>query len=227
MRFLRKIANPALENSLATKTRQKNFELFRSLVSTVPKPLKILDIGGTQYYWEKVNFLENDDIEIILLNVSKEEINHPMLKSIAGDARRLIDIKDKEFDIVFSHSVIEHVGGFDDQRRMAEEIKRVGKRYFLQTPNRFFPVETHFLFPMFQFIPLCIKVWLVSHFDIGWYRRTPDKKKALEIVKSIRLLTKKELCELFPEGRIDGERFFGLTKSFLVYGGWDTAYKMK
>ena len=227
MRFLRKIANPALDNSLATKTRQKNFELFRSLVSTVPKPLKILDIGGTQYYWEKVNFLEDDDIEIILLNVSKEEINHSILKSIAGDARHLIEFQDKEFDVVFSHSVIEHVGGFDDQRKMAEEIKRVGKRYFLQTPNRFFPVETHFLFPMFQFLPLFVKVWLVSHFDIGWYKRTPDKKKALEIVTSIRLLTKNELSELFSEGSIYREKFLGLTKSFLVYGGWDTPSKEK
>ena len=61
MKFLRKFANPALDNSLATKTRQKNFEIFSSLISKVPKPIKILDIGGTQYYWEKVNFLENDD----------------------------------------------------------------------------------------------------------------------------------------------------------------------
>lgn len=89
---------------------------------------------------------------------------------MAGDARDLTAFGDKEFDIVFSHSVIEHVGGFEDQRRMANEIKRVGKRYFLQTQNRFFTMETHFLVPMFQFFPVWLKVLLISHFDLGWFK---------------------------------------------------------
>ncbi len=223
MKFLTKFANPTLKNSLATKTRQKNFKLFKSLISTLPKPLKILDIGGTQQYWEEVNFTEKGVVEIMLLNLSKDKVSYPNFKSVIGDARNLSEFKDEEFDIVFSHSVIEHVGGLEEQRKMADEVRRVGRRYFLQTPNRFFPIEPHFLFPFFQFFPLCIKVWLVSHFDIGWYRRTIERQKVIEIVNSIRLLKEQELREFFPGAMIYKERFLGLTRSFLICGGWNTA----
>lgn len=221
MKILRKIANPASSNSLATKTRQKNFMIFRSLYSLLKKPIKILDIGGTQQYWEKMDFVNEKGIEIILLNISKSEVNYPNFKSIAGDARDLTAFKDKEFDIVYSHSVIEHVGGLEDQHRMAKEIKRVGKSYFIQTPNFYFPMETHFLFPFFQFFPLWLKVWLISHFDLGWFARTTDKQKAIETVNSIRLLCEKELHELFPRATIYREKILGLTKSFIVYDGWN------
>jgi ubiquinone/menaquinone biosynthesis C-methylase UbiE len=223
MKFLRKLADPTKNDSIATKTRQRNFELFRSLISKTPRPIKILDIGGTQYYWENVNFIERNDVKIVLLNTSQEETTLPNFKSVVGDARQLDEFKDKEFDIVFSHSVIEHVGGFNDQVKMSDEIRRIGKRYFLQTPNRFFPIEPHFLFPLFQFLPLFLKVYLVSHFDIGWYRRTSDKKKALELVNSIRLLTEKEVREMFPGATIYREIFMGLVKSFIVYDGWKEA----
>lgn len=221
MRILRALADPASTGSLATKTREKNFNIFKGLMSRLTRPLKILDIGGTQLYWEKMNFTEEKDVEIILLNISKSEANYPNFKSIAGDARDLTAFKDKEFDIVFSHSVIEHVGGFEDQQRMAKEIKRVGKSYFIQTPNFYFPMETHFLFPMFQFFPFRLKVWMISHFDLGWFPRTPDKQKAIETVNSIRLLREKELHELFPEGTLYREKLLGFTKSFIVYAGWN------
>ena len=227
MNILKKLANPESSNSLATKTRLKNFNVFKGLISNLSKPLRILDIGGTQQYWEKMNFSRENDVEIILLNLSKCKVNYPNFKSIAGDAKDLSAFKDKEFDIIFSHSVIEHVGGFEDQHRMAEEIKRVAKRYFIQTPNYYFPMEPHFLFPMFQFLPLFLKIWLISHFNIGWIGRTPDKEKASETAKSIRLLCEKELRELFPDAIIHREMFLGLTKSFLVYGGWNTASKVK
>ncbi len=220
MKIFRKYADPKMSGSLATKTRLKNFALFRSLILPLPRPLKILDIGGTQQYWEEVDFIEDSAVEITLLNLSRDNVTYPNFRSMVGDARNLSEFRNKEFDIVFSHSVIEHVGGLKDQRKMADELKRIGKRYFLQTPNRFFPIEPHFLFPLFQFFPLWLKVWLVSRFDVGWYTRTSDRQKAIETVKSIRLLSKQELQKLFPGATIYKEKFLGFTKSFIVYDGW-------
>lgn len=86
---------------------------------------------------------------------------------------------------------------------------------------RYFLVEPHFLFPFFQFLPLSFRAFLVSRYDIGHYRRISDKLEAEETVKSIRLLTERELRELFPGGRIYREKILGLTKSFVVYDGWE------
>lgn len=221
MKFFRKFADNKQEFSLANKLRLKRFALFKSLISPLPRPLKILDVGGTQVFWERMGFTGIDDISIMIINLTKTETTYPNFKSVVGDAKNLSMFRDNEFDIVFSNSVIEHVGDFDDQQRMAEEVKRVGKRYFIQTPNRYFPVEPHFLFPFFQFLPLKIQVFLLRHFEIGWNTKIKDKQKAIEIIKSIRLLTKKELKQLFPGATIYKEKFFGLTKSFIVYKGWN------
>jgi hypothetical protein len=110
----------------------------------------------------------------------------------------------------------------EDQRRMANEVQRLAPRYFLQTPNRYFPIEPHFLFPCFQFLPLALRIWLVMHFEIGNYKKFTDRRQALEAVATIRLLTRKELEGLFPGAQIYEECFYGLVKSYIVYSGWDT-----
>jgi hypothetical protein len=65
-----------------------------------------------------------------------------------------------------------------------------------------------------------IRVWLLQHFDLGWFAKTPDRQKAREIVESIRLLDKSELVSLFPAASIYEEKVIGLTKSFVAYRGW-------
>jgi ubiquinone/menaquinone biosynthesis C-methylase UbiE len=149
--------------------RKKRFAIFESLISSLPKPLKILDVGGTQIFWERMGFIGKDDLEIVLLNLSKVNVAYKNFKSVVGDARKMGEFKDKKFDVVFSNLAIEHVGNYDQQRQMSEETRRVGKRYFVQTPNRYFLIEPHFLFPFLQFLPLQIKVWLITHFNIEWY----------------------------------------------------------
>jgi SAM-dependent methyltransferase len=106
---------------------------------------------------------------------------------------------DREFDVVFSNSVIEHLGTWENQQKMASEIRRVGKHYFVQTPNVYFPIEPHFLFPFFHFLPESYKIWIIRNFDTGWFDRIPDRKTAEAAVREIRLLSKKELKYLFPE----------------------------
>ena len=156
-----------------------------------------------------------------LFNVRAEPVSSPSFDAVAGDARDLGRYDTASFDVVFSNSVIEHLGpSFADQMRMANEIRRVAKRYFVQTPNRYFPLEPHFLVPGFQFMPVWARTWLVSHFDVGWYKRIPDKEAAKREVESVALLTARQLKELFPEARIYEETILGMTKSFVAYHGW-------
>ncbi len=98
MKIFIRLIDPQFGYSLITKTRQNNFELFNELISTLPRPFKILDLGGTQQYWEKMDFTEKN-VEIILLNLSKINVTRSNFKSVAGDARDLSKYKNKEFGI--------------------------------------------------------------------------------------------------------------------------------
>lgn len=218
--MFKRIADNRNQGSLAVGFRRKRFAFFRSLLSRLDRPIRILDVGGTESYWRVMGLDGGENIFITLLNLTENDVTLPNLTSISGDARK-IDAEDASFDVVFSNSVIEHVGESEDQRQMAREVQRVGKRYFVQTPNKYFPLEPHFLFPFFQFLPLKIRVWLLQNFKLGWFEKTPNEVTAREIVESIRLLDKREFLSTFPTAAIYEEKILGITKSFVAYGGWD------
>lgn len=223
MGLIKKIIDQRNPKSLSNRFRRKRIESFARLLEQDDRPLKILDIGGTQIFWEMMGFLsKSEDIEIWVLNLKEEQVKHRDLKMIVGDARNMAEFNDREFDIVFSNSVIEHLSTFEDQRRMANEVKRLGKKYYVQTPNKYFPIEPHFLFPFFQFLPLSMQLFLVTHFKAARGKNIKNRQIAKERITSIRLLTKGELKELFPEANISKEKFLGLTKSFIATYGWDS-----
>lgn len=214
--FLKNLANNAKPGSLADRLRQKRFKLFQNLIQDLPRPVKIIDVGGTGLFWERMGFIGQAGVHITILNLKPTPVNHEGFTSVVGDARDLKQFGDQEFDIAFSNSVIEHVGSFDDQQKMAGEMMRVAKKIFLQTPNYYFPLEPHFLFPFFQFLPLKLQTELVVNFNLGWYNKVPDREKAVQICRSVRLLKKSELKRLFPEASFYEEKFFGVVKSFIV-----------
>lgn len=221
----KRVADMREADSMITRLRRRRFQLFRSLLDTLPRPIRILDVGGTQFFWHMMEYAAGEAVDITLLNLTPPDVWRPNFHSVAGDGCDMPQFADGEFDVVFSNSVIEHVGSFAAQRRMAREIRRVGRRYFVQTPNRHFPLEPHFFFPGFQFLPLEARVWLLRHFDLGWFKKIPDYQAARREVESIRLLTRAEVRELFPSATTFEERFAGLTVSFVMYEGWasDTA----
>lgn len=219
--IIRRLADNSSSDSLATRMRRARFRLFLSLLERLDGHVEILDIGGTQDFWNQMTGDLERDMRVTLLNIEHQPVASGNFVSAVGDARAMPEIGDKSFDVVFSNSVIEHVGGRDDQRRMATEIMRVGKRYFVQTPNKRFPLEPHFLFPWFQYLPGGVRAEMVHRFDVGWYKRIPDRGAARREVDSIQLLTRKEFAALFPDATIQEEKFAGLTKSFVAYSGWD------
>ncbi len=196
--------------------------IFRTLTAELPRPLRILDVGGTEEFW-RISFGDLTGLEITLLNVKAETPRDPRFRCVTGDARSMPQFHAGQFDIVFSNSVIEHVGDWNQQWRMAAEIRRVGKRFFVQTPNKFFPIEPHFLVPGFQFLPVPVRVAMVRRWKLGWWPRIPDKAAAQKEIESIRLLTRSEVQKLFPEASIGVERFAGMPKSFFAYSGFATS----
>jgi ubiquinone/menaquinone biosynthesis C-methylase UbiE len=204
-------------NSLSSRMRAKRNEQFKSLLDSLPRPLKILDVGGTQTVWETIRLVDQPEVHITILNLEQKECRYKNVHSVVGDARDMRGFHDCQFDIVYSNSVIEHVGNMDQMAKMASEVRRVGSRYFVQTPNRYFPIEPHFVFPMFQFLPLSIRTLMVQKFSLGWIAKQPDRNRAAEEVQSINLLSRRELRFLFPDGRMMEERLLGLTKSLIIH----------
>ena len=211
-------ANGWKPGSTAQRLRQARLLLFCDLVRGMPVPLRVLDVGGTHHFWLAMDRTVLPPMHITFLNKWEYAPDLPNASAVIGDARDLSRYGDGEFDVVFSNSVIEHVGGLREQARMANECMRVGQRYFVQTPNRRFPIEPHFLFPGFQYLPVNLRVRLHSWRRWGWWDKAPSYFEALEEVESIRLLTLREMRYLFPQATLWTEHFLGLPKSFVAYG---------
>ena len=218
---LQDAARGDVQGNLANKFRQRRINHFVSLLNTVEKdPVVILDIGGTDYYWTVLKIECKSELEIILLNPEECTNKNTDFKYVRGDGRDLSQFKDDSIDIVYSNSVIEHAGTREDQKKFADEIRRIAKRYYIQTPNYFFPFEPHFLTPGIQYLPVKTRAFLIRRFNFGWYNKRKNYNDSLKLAGSIRLLKLKELKSLFPGAVIVKEKFLGLTKSFVVYYGF-------
>jgi SAM-dependent methyltransferase len=220
-KIYRRFSDNSSKQSEATRLRRQRFQILLDMVKDYSGVVSILDIGGRPNYWDTM--LEGSALsqkfDITLLNYESSHLStpHPRYKVLIGDGRSMPQFRDQQFDIVFSNSTIEHVGDFDDQAQMASEVRRIGKQYYVQTPNRYFPIEPHFVIPFFQFLPIPVRAAIVQRFDLNGYARATTWQDAIEKVSSIRLLTRAEMVQLFPGATIFEEKYYGLTKSFVAY----------
>ncbi len=172
---------------------------------------RILDVGGSGD-WDWKAFGIEARITVINLNPPPERCAGTYVQGSACDMHMFAD---DEFDLVFSNSVIEHLFSREDQQRMAGEILRVGKAFWVQTPNRHFPLELHLCFPFFQYFPLKIKLFIARYWPFSFQKM---RGKSAEYDAQAILLNKSELMSLFPNSKLICERFLGLTKSLIVTG---------
>jgi Methyltransferase domain len=213
---LKRIASSTSHNSLAASLRKKRFKYFLKIIEQIDKKnITILDVGGWEKYWEIQEFTDKSH-QIILLNSEKVKTNYSTISSVSGNALNMSEFSDQSIDVVFSNSVIEHLGTFENQLKMANEVKRIGKMYYIQTPSFYFPLEPHFLFPFFHWLPFSLRIFLVRHFSLGYFEKQKNTQDAERLVKEHHLLKKREFRSLFPDGLIITEKFFGFTKSYIA-----------
>ncbi len=218
--ILRRLADDENPQSFSNKLRARRFRQFEALTARMPRPLRILDVGGTNEFWENRGWAGLSDIQIISLNHVPNEQRHENIKAISGDATDLAEFGDGVFDIVFSNSVIEHLFSLEKQRKMASEIQRVGRAFWVQTPNFWFPIEPHFHVPGWQWMPVSLRVSILQRWKCGWRGPCSDPVRARDLVEEVRLMTGRELKSAFPNGKLLPERFCGLVKSWTVFGGF-------
>ena len=197
--------NWARTSDRVRRWREHRYLRFLELCRVDPGE-RILDVGaGAGAALERFN-RTNDIVAIDLKPRESEWLDQDNVSVRVADATKL-PFADREFPLAFSNSVIEHIPE-KLQPAFADEIRRVAVRYYVQTPNRWFPIEPHYQFPLFQFLPERLQRWLNAHFTLGWREKGSWEE--------VNLLSAGDLERLFPDGEVHREKFLGLTKSLMV-----------
>lgn len=174
--------------------RGRKVDRFLRIVGSSSVHEKLLDVGGGPGIDGEFLPLYAKFEDVVVANPEAqcfEVSSRCRIRAIKADGRNL-PFKSQSFEWVFSNAVIEHVGGWEDQIRFANEIRRVSSRgYFVATPNRFFPMEPHTLVPFYQFLPTWIQIRILPY-SFGYLKQ----------YARIQLLSAKQMKKLFPEARI-------------------------
>ena len=214
--FLASSDNP---NSLGYKFRVKRLQefekMFFSRFSGLEK-IEILDVGGTSYFCKNSGLLSHPGLRITLLNLYPVETSHPAIHAVQGDATDMREFENGSFDLVFSNSVIEHLFTLELQQKMAPEILRVGKSYFIQTPNVYFPIEAHYALPFAQYYSKGFLHFMLTQTKFSRMRKW-SSAEASQYIAEIRLLNAQEMKALFPGASLLKEKVLGLTKSITAH----------
>jgi SAM-dependent methyltransferase len=187
-----------LAGRFAARARARRVERFATEIRLQPGE-RVLDVGCGR--GGLAVLLPGHEVTGLDL---REQYGYAGTRLVVGDAREM-PFADGEYDVVWCNSLIEHVDPAD-RARVAGEIRRVAARWWVQTPNRWFPIEPHVLLPLFQFMPRPVR------------RRLWRFGASGEEFHDIPLLDRRELQALFPESRIVRERVGPLTKSLVAVG---------
>ena len=205
---------------LQEKLRRNRFKqvdrIIRRLLET-REIVSILDAGGRAVYWKLLAPDLRSRVKITVLNFQKELKNYDeqymdlQISNVVGDACEMPEFDDGSFDLVHSNSVIEHVGSYRNMVKFANEVRRVGISYYVQTPFYWFPVDPHYTMPFIHWCSDPVKIFLFTRFKIG--EKKCNFNQALFRVDGTKIIDRAMMRNFFPDGRGVNERFFLLTKS--------------
>ncbi|HET9937799.1 MAG TPA: methyltransferase domain-containing protein [Gaiella sp.] len=187
-----------LVDTISLRSRERKLRLFLEELRPTAETT-VLDVGADELGFGEgdgcatMNFFEElypwpERITALGLHDGAGfRTRYPHIPYVQADACAL-PFEAGAFDIVFSNAVIEHVGGRERQRKLVSEAIRVGRRVFITTPNRRFPVEVHTRLPFVHWLPDSIshRAYAVAGKGIG---------------NELDLLTRRSFAQLFP-GRV-------------------------
>lgn len=215
---------------LSRQAREKRAVTFRNNFN-LKAQTRILDIGSEDGS-NIANILQATPV--LPENVYIADINQEVLdkgkekygfKTVLLNESGQLPFEDQYFDIVYCSSVIEHVTipkeeiwsckspeefrrrSWIRQKGFAAELQRLGKQYFVQTPNKWFLIESHTWLPFMGWLPRNLVIPAIRAANKVWIKSTtPDWN----------LLTVSEMRELFPEATLELERVAGMVKSIMA-----------
>jgi hypothetical protein len=198
--------------------REKRFAEFKRIIASEQIP-HLLDVGGiaSDWYGRLQTVSRVTTINLTIPGKPAPPPGSPEIECIEGDARNL-PMKEGEHEVVYSNSVIEHVGSFEDQMAFAKEVRRVGKKLWIQTPAFSCPVEPHYLGLFVHWIPLRWRWPFIRWTTFIGLTGAADEEGLRSIMRTTRLLTYQEYKTLFPDCEIWVERMLWIIpKSYVAY----------
>lgn len=210
-----------IEGVDTNRFRRKRLSRFLDVTRRIAQEngkVSILDVGGTISYWRSMRGLWADiPLDITLVNLGTEDSDDGPFHIRGGNACALPEYEDNSFDIVHSNSVIEHVGTWSNMADMAKEVRRLAPHYYVQTPNFWFPMEPHYRTLFFQMFPENMRARMLLKKKRGFRGPHATLGAAMQDLQSVALIDFRQMTELFPDARIERERFMGLTKSLIAW----------
>jgi hypothetical protein len=172
---------------------------------------RVLDVGGTWYNWS----LLSQQPCLTILNLKVPQERNQRAAWLVADARYL-PFRDRSFEVVYSNSVIEHLENIHNQRLFAAGCQRVGRHYYVQTPNKHFQIEPHLITPFIHWLPRELQRRMLRNMTVWGLVNRPNQQRCAEFMREIRLLDETEMRGLFPDAHIWRERILGITKSIIA-----------
>ncbi|MFO1238233.1 MAG: class I SAM-dependent methyltransferase [Alphaproteobacteria bacterium] len=203
-----------------TSYRAKRLRRFVEMADAILKrqeTCRVIDLGGNRDYWLDLEPVwAGRKLSFVLVNLQPERLDDARFEAIQGDCRNMSAFADMSFDIVHSNSLLEHVGRWKDMVATAGEIRRLAPHYFVQTPNYWFPMEPHFRSLFFHWLPEPMRIAKVMRRGLGAFPKAETVDDAARFIEDSNLLDARRFMHLFPDGRLERERVFGLTKSLIA-----------
>jgi hypothetical protein len=194
--------------------RTRRWAWFREQFPDI-ESMSVVDLGGTVEAWVRAPF-RPQAVHVVNLEAEPSEPSVPWIRSDQGDACNLPDhIARGTYDLVFSNSVIEHVGGHLQRVRFAETVHKLADRHWVQTPYRYFPIEPHWLFPGLQFLPVSVRAEVARTWPLA-HTKASSRQEGLEAAMGTELLSRSEMSYYFPSSVVQAERIAGLAKSLIA-----------
>lgn len=211
------------------KWAKEKFEFFLKNMN-LSKDHTILDMGGGDgsYMDRFKSSLHN--YKVIIADIDENAMqtarNKGYYTAQIDAASNRLPYNDQEIDCVFCNSVIEHItipkdqlwsersyaddfskDAFAIQEKFAGELRRVAKKYYVQTPHRAFPVEAHTWFPFVGYLGRKNQLWVIKQLNKFWVKKTaPDWN----------LLNEHEMQQLFPDAEIIVWKKYGFKKEIIA-----------
>jgi hypothetical protein len=215
-RFWERYVTPDHPGTLAANARARRWgECLRRFPDLAD--MRVIDLGGYDRNWAAAP-VRPRHVTVVNLDGAGPQEETEACRVLRADACDLpADLFEEPFDLVYSNSLLEHLGGRWRRQAFAHAVDRLAPHYWIQTPSPTFPIEPHWLFPAFHVLPTSVQARVATRWPFGSEDTTRKTlSQTIDACLAVELVSATEMRALFPGAELLRERAFAMTKSLIA-----------